>query len=296
MGKHLIMKTLIVLFLLICMPAFAGSPGQAPGTDSQFLINKNTQYGAAAVGRTMTSAAISGVRTANGSQPADVTNSGTTGSPACKDIYGGNYVTTNASAKTITLPGAATTDCTQGFLFIAKNTGGNATYTCSGGCTINGSSSFVVPPNNQCEFASDGTNYLFNGCKIVPLSAASISSNVTFRQNTYYATGGGSALATGNVACNQVPYSGTITAYSMIADQSGSVAVDIWKRNNVTPTIVNTITASAKPTLSSASSNYGNTTLTGWTTSVAANDVFCYHIDSVSTITWLTVILFITTN
>ncbi len=54
-----------------------------------------------------------------------------------------------------------------------------------------------------------------------------------------------------------------------------------------------TITASAKPTLSSADHN-SDATLTGWTTSVAAGDVIGFKVDSVATITRATLLLKVT--
>lgn len=100
----------------------------------------------------------------------------------------------------------------------------------------------------------------------------------------------GTALATGLAGFLVMSYPATITGYTLIGDQSGSVVIDIWKRNAAVPSVANTITASAKPTLSSA--QFGtSTTLTGWTTSVAAGDVFGFNVDSVTSITRLTVAL-----
>ena len=104
--------------------------------------------------------------------------------------------------------------------------------------------------------------------------------------------GGGSAIATGIKGDLEIPFACTITEAELLADQAGSVVVDIWKDTyaNFPPTVADTITASAKPTLSSANKSK-DSTLTGWTTSVAAGDILRFNIDSVSTITRLTVIL-----
>jgi hypothetical protein len=107
------------------------------------------------------------------------------------------------------------------------------------------------------------------------------------RQITVIIDGGGSAITTGAkkvyVTC---PYTGTITANRVLADQTGSIVIDVWKDTyaNYPPTVADTITASAKPTLSSAQKSE-DTTLTGWTTSVTAGDVFEVNVDSVSTVT-----------
>jgi hypothetical protein len=87
-----------------------------------------------------------------------------------------------------------------------------------------------------------------------------------------------------------MPYAGTIEAVRLYADQSGSVVVDIWKDTyaNYPPTVADTITAAAKPTLSAAQ-KYEDATLTGWTTTFSKGDVFIINIDSSATITELTI-------
>jgi hypothetical protein len=104
--------------------------------------------------------------------------------------------------------------------------------------------------------------------------------------------GGGAAIAAGITGDLEIPFACTITEAELLADQTGSVVVDIWKDTyaNFPPTAADTITASAKPALSSANKSK-DSTLTGWTTSVAAGDILRFNIDSVSTITRLTVIL-----
>jgi hypothetical protein len=57
--------------------------------------------------------------------------------------------------------------------------------------------------------------------------------------------------------------------------------------------VADTITASAKPTLTAAQNAY-STTLTGWTTAVTAGDILGFNLDSSSTITTVTLQLWIT--
>jgi len=107
--------------------------------------------------------------------------------------------------------------------------------------------------------------------------------------------GSGSVISTGQKGYTTIPVTGTITKIRLLADQSGSVVIDVWKDAfaNYPPTVADTITASAKPTLSSAD-NVEDTTLTGWTTSVTAGDVLGFNVDSVTTITRVTLELEIT--
>ena len=104
--------------------------------------------------------------------------------------------------------------------------------------------------------------------------------------------GGGSAISTGIKFDYELPYAGVFTAVRMFADQSGSIVVDLWKDTyaNYPPTNADSITASAKPTISSATKSQ-DTTLTGWTTSFSAGDVIRVNVDSCTSITKATVSL-----
>lgn len=92
-----------------------------------------------------------------------------------------------------------------------------------------------------------------------------------------------------------IPFSCILNAYSILADVSGDVVIDIWKDifASFPPTIADTITAAAKPTLSGAQGIF-STTFTGWTTTIANLDILAFNIDSVTTITSLTLTLFVT--
>ncbi len=97
--------------------------------------------------------------------------------------------------------------------------------------------------------------------------------------------GGGSAVSTGVKGYRSIPLTGTIVKARLVADQSGSVVFDVWLDTfgNYPPTVGDTITAAAKPTLSGADSGE-DSTLTGWTTAVPAGSVLGFNIDSAATI------------
>jgi hypothetical protein len=102
--------------------------------------------------------------------------------------------------------------------------------------------------------------------------------------------GGGSVITTGLKGFLEISFGMTITGITVLADQTGSAVIDIWKDTyaNYPPTVADTITASAKPTLSSAVKTK-DTTLTGWTTSVSAGDILAFNVDSITTIQRLTI-------
>ncbi len=112
---------------------------------------------------------------------------------------------------------------------------------------------------------------------------------------TFVIDGGGSAITTGIKGDIEVPFNCTIQQVTMLADQSGSIVVDIWKDTyaNFPPTDADSITASAVPTISAATKSQ-DATLTGWTTSVSAGDILRYNVDSASTVTRVTVSLKVT--
>ena len=104
--------------------------------------------------------------------------------------------------------------------------------------------------------------------------------------------GGGSALVVGTTEDVYIPFAGTIQEAIILADQAGSVVVDVWKTTYAAapPTVAGTICAAAKPTLASAEKSR-DTTLTGWTTALAAGDVLRFNVDSSSTLLRATVML-----
>ena len=82
---------------------------------------------------------------------------------------------------------------------------------------------------------------------------------------------------------------------TLLADASGSIAVDIWKDTyaNFPPTDADSITASAVPTITSATKSE-DSTLTGWTTSITAGDILRFNVDSITTCKRVTLVLDVT--
>lgn len=97
--------------------------------------------------------------------------------------------------------------------------------------------------------------------------------------------GAGSAITTGVKGDLVVPFDCTIVSWDILADQSGSIQFDIWNvaYASYPATVTNTITASAKPLISSATKGQSST-LTGWTTSISAGDCLRFNVDSASTV------------
>lgn len=115
-------------------------------------------------------------------------------------------------------------------------------------------------------------------------------SNVTKRQMEFIIGNGTDVITTGAkpTADIRVPVGGTITGWEIVSidaasPTSGSISIDIWKDTyaNYPPTVADTITASAKPSVTTATKNT-STTLTGWTTTFNEGDHFWVNVDSVT--------------
>lgn len=103
--------------------------------------------------------------------------------------------------------------------------------------------------------------------------------------------GGNSALTTGQKGYLTCPFAGTIVGWNITAD-TGTCTFDVWKiaTGTAVPTVSNTITASAKPALATGTAIH-STGLSGWTTAVAANDIFGFNLDAISGATKLTLVI-----
>ena len=104
--------------------------------------------------------------------------------------------------------------------------------------------------------------------------------------------GGGSAITTGEKGHLRIPFKCEIQRATLLADQSGSIVVNIWKDTyaNFPPAVGDKITASAPPTISGAVKSQ-DLTLTGWTKTINADDILAFNVDSVTTIERVTLTL-----
>ena len=180
--------------------------------------------------------------------------------------------------------GTATGTVTSASVVSANGFAGTvATATSTPAITISTTITGVLKGNGTAiSAATAGTDYLAPG----NVQVAGIGITID---------GGGSVITTGVKGYLYVPYNCTINSVTMLADQSGSIVVDVWKvaYASFPPTVTNTITASALPTITSAQKSQ-NLTLTGWTTSVSAGDTIAFNVNSATTITRLNMLLAVT--
>lgn len=208
---------------------------------------------------------------------------------------------------TVVIAGAGDAGGVVGIVVAGAGTAGNATLQLSGpvpcvfdGATtagdyvqISGStagdchdSGASYPTSNQVLGRVLSTNgsggaYTMN---LFPAEISATPATVKTRGfGTSFGDTGGSALTSGSVVYFTVPYACTIGGWNASVD-AGTVTFDIWKiaTGTAIPTVTNTITASALPAISTGTSIH-STTLTGWTTSVTANDIFGIQLKTVAT-------------
>ena len=104
--------------------------------------------------------------------------------------------------------------------------------------------------------------------------------------------GGDSAITTGVKADIEVPFNCTILQATALANETGSIQVDIWKDTyaNFPPTDADSITGSNPITISSSNKSQ-DSTLSGWTTTISAGDILRFNVDSCSSIKRCTISL-----
>lgn len=125
----------------------------------------------------------------------------------------------------------------------------------------------------------------------------SVKTNLKTKTLIFIFDGGGAVIQTGIHGDLIVDFDCVIQSATLLADQSGSIVVDIWKDTyaNFPPTVADTITASAKPTITTATKSQ-DSTLTGWTTAIAAGSILRFNVDSVATVTRVTLALKVLTS
>lgn len=101
--------------------------------------------------------------------------------------------------------------------------------------------------------------------------------------------GGGGVCSIGVIGYITIPYACTITGWSIQANGSSPTCTfDVWKISAGTalPTVANTIMGT-KPALSTGNV-IQSTTMTGWTTTINANDIIGFNLDSCANATRIT--------
>ena len=125
---------------------------------------------------------------------------------------------------------------------------------------------------------------------IVDVTAANATGSIGFLID-----GGGAPITPGLKGTIAVPFACMITSWVLMADQAGSVTIDLWKSSfaNYPPSAANSITVSAKPGIAADVKAFSST-LTGWATAIGAGDILAFNVDAASAITRVSIGLTVT--
>jgi hypothetical protein len=103
--------------------------------------------------------------------------------------------------------------------------------------------------------------------------------------------GGGVAITTGVKADLEVPFNCTLVSWRLLADQSGSIVIDVWKDSYANfPPVVGDSISTSKPTLAAAT-KAEDTTITDWSEVLVAGDILRFNVESAATVQRVTLSL-----
>lgn len=142
----------------------------------------------------------------------------------------------------------------------------------------------VLPEADSCTFDTDLV--VVRNEVIAILEDMGVSSGSL----NYVIDGGGAVITTGTKSVIEWGFNAEIIGWTILADVTGDIVVDIWKDSygNFAPTVDDTITGTEKPTLAAAQKNQ-DLTLTTFSTTVTAGDIWAFNVDSVSAVKKVTI-------
>lgn len=133
------------------------------------------------------------------------------------------------------------------------------------------------------EEISAGTGLTLSG------GSLSVADNTRTSALGYTIDGGGAVITTGLAGMGLiVPYACTIVDWTLLADTSGAIKIDVWKDTyaNFPPTDADSMTNGNEPQITASGVKAQDTDLANWTTtSVAAGDILYFNVDSCTSIT-----------
>lgn len=167
-------------------------------------------------------------------------------------------------------------------LFLA--TGGVINWA-SGDITITGNT-------NALAFAGASSGYSFDANVATTGTFTKNGNDITVGTITYVIDGGGAAITTGSKGYLEIPFNCTVNDWTIVADQSGSIVVDVKRATYANFPTTASIAGTEKPTLSSVQKNQ-DTSLSSWST-ITAGDILEFVVDSATTVQRVTVALQVT--
>jgi hypothetical protein len=214
------------------------------------------------------------------------------------DLYNANSI----SASILRTPSAIITNIQAtsitGSLFgnaTSATTSITSSYVISASVAISSSVSISSSFATTASYARNAqtASYVLQAVSASYAVTSSYALNTDVTQTITFVVGGTTTVTTGTKNNTRVisPYTGTITGWKLITDASSTVTLDIWKSTGI-PTNTNSITGTAKPSLTTAQFATSSI-LTGWTTAVSENDIFIMEVESNSNASYINLTLII---
>jgi hypothetical protein len=158
----------------------------------------------------------------------------------------------------------------------------------------------VVASQNQVEFLDDAEDIV----EVLTIDETVVEVVVEGPQGPeptvaasihYIFDGGGQVITTGMKGSIIVPFACTINSWTLVANPSGSIAVDIWKTPlaGYPPADGDSITGGAEPAIVAAQSA-SSASLGAWDTAVSEGDILAFNVDSVTDVTLASIALKVT--
>jgi len=120
------------------------------------------------------------------------------------------------------------------------------------------------------------------------------TNGITVSDIIFIIDGGGSAITTGTKGYIEVPFACTINQWTLLADTSGSITIDVYSDSYASyGTNTSMVGGGTKPTISAATK--GQSAPVSWTTtSIAAGNIIGFNVATISTCTRVTIALRVT--
>jgi hypothetical protein len=186
---------------------------------------------------------------------------------------------TQTGITALTLETNGTPNGSQTLLNLKNGTGITITDDGVGGVTVTGSASGVTSVSATSPLASSGGT--------TPTISASLPSGIGV---SIY---GAAVPNTGLLGFVQIPFNCTINSWTILMNATGSAQFDVQTSTYAGFPTTSSIVASLPPVVTAAQSATSST-LTGWSTTIAAGTVVAFYLTSVSTATIISMTLKVT--